>query len=77
MHGGNGSNLNDLLLRTGLGVFVTIVLIGLLTQKEMLDAYDGPRARRAARVLAIISAPIFLLFAAIVFARFQHILHRG
>jgi hypothetical protein len=72
---GSGTNFVNFLRETTLGVTVTLVLLCLLTQKELLDAHGGRRAQRVAQLTAIVSAPILLLFVAVITVRFLHLLH--
>jgi hypothetical protein len=64
----------DLLRQTTLGAVVTLVLLCVLTQKELLQAHGGCRALRVARATTIVSAPILALFIAVVAVRLLSLL---
>jgi hypothetical protein len=65
----------DLLRQTTLGATVTLVLLCLLTQIELLQAHGGPRAQWAARITTIASAPVLALFFAVIAVRFLSLLN--
>jgi len=64
----------DLLNQTTFGACVTLVVLCLLTQKELLQAHGGQRALRVARATTIVSAPLLALFIAVIAVRFAYLL---
>lgn len=50
----------------GVGIFATLLLIGLLTSKEVLGASSGNRRKLLARSLSIGAVPLLIGFAVIV-----------
>jgi hypothetical protein len=55
------------------GACVTVVVLCLLTQTELLRAHGGQRAVRVARLTTIASAPLLALFAAVIVVRFLYL----
>jgi hypothetical protein len=64
----------DFLGQTTFGACVTLVVLCLLTQRELLQAHGGPRALRVARATTITSAPFLVLFVAVIAVRFAFLL---
>jgi len=64
----------DFLDQTTFGACVTLVVLCLLTQKELLQAHGGQRALRVARATTIVSAPLLALFIAVIAVRFAYLL---
>jgi hypothetical protein len=56
------------------GACVTLVVLCLLTQMELLRAHGGQRAVRVARATTIVSAPFLALFVAVIAVRFAYLL---
>jgi hypothetical protein len=67
------SDTSDALL-TSIGVVVTLLLIVLLVQKELVRAAGGPRSTTWMRTLDIAIAPFLLTFSLIVVMRFIDLL---
>jgi len=64
----------EFLDQTTFGACVTLVVLCLLTQKELLQAHGGQRALRVARATTIVSAPLLALFIAVIAVRFAYLL---
>jgi len=64
----------DFLDQTTFGACVTLAVLYLLTQKELLQAHGGQRALRVARATTIVSAPVLALFIAVITVRFAYLL---
>jgi hypothetical protein len=64
----------EFLDQTTFGACVTLVVLCLLTQKELLQAHGGQRALRVARATTIVSAPVLALFIAVITVRFAYLL---
>ena len=56
--------------QTTLGVTVTLVLLYLLTQNELLRAHGGRRALRVAHATTLVGAPVLALFVVVIAVRF-------
>ena len=61
-------------LVAGIGVFVTLLLIGLLTTKELLGTSSGNRQKLMARSLSVSIIPLLIGFAVIVGLKVAEIL---
>ena len=64
----------EFLDQTTFGACVTLVVLCLLTQKELLQAHGGQKALRVARATTIVSAPVLALFIAVITVRFAYLL---
>jgi hypothetical protein len=64
----------EFLDQTTFGACVTLVVLCLLTQKELLQAHGGQRSLRVARATTIVSAPVLALFIAVITVRFAYLL---
>ena len=61
-------------LAAGIGIFVTLLLIGLLTSKELLGTSSGNRQKLVARSLNISIIPLLIGFLVIVGLKVAEIL---
>lgn len=61
-------------LGVGIGIFATLLLIGLLTAKELLGASSGDRQKLISRSLLISIIPLLIGFAVIVGVKVAEIL---
>jgi len=68
------TSIAALSLAGGIGVFATVLLIGLLTSKELLGASSGSRKKLLARSLNISIVPLLIGFAVIVGLKVAEIL---
>jgi hypothetical protein len=60
----------DVAQRTDVGVTVTILLLALLTQKELLRAHGDFGSRWSPHALNVAIAPLLLVFTVVVAVRF-------
>jgi len=60
------STIAALSVGAGVGIFATLLLIGLLTSKEVLGASSGDRRKLLARSLSVGVVPLLIGFAVIV-----------
>ena len=61
-------------ISTSLGVIAVVLLLVLLIERVLLDAYFGERSRKRLWVFNIATLPLLLAFAVIVIMRFIQIL---
>ena len=61
-------------ISTSLGVIAVVLLLVLLIERVLLDAYFGERLGKRLRVFNIATLPLLLAFAVIVIMRFIQIL---
>ena len=60
--------------QTTVGISVTLLLLYLLTQNELLRAHGGRRAMRAAYATTLVSMPVLGVFVVVIAVRFLFLL---
>lgn len=62
-------------LTTGLGAVVVVVLLVLLIERSLMEAYGGSRQARRGRAFNSAVVPLFIVFGLIALLRMAQLLH--
>ncbi len=64
-------------LTDGMAVLAAILLISLLVEKIMLDAYEGKPIEYKTKAFVTVTLPLLIILGAVLFLRMAQILHFG
>ncbi len=64
-------------LTDGMAVLAVVVLLTLLVEKVLFDAYEGKPIEYKTNAFLVVTLPLLIVMAAVIFLRMAQILHYG